>query len=246
MSGLLLLVGVSRMIAPSVSEPGAGQLMQLLWTNPVPSFLVSSGAGEGRATDARGLIPTDPPRIVAAPPVTSNDAKARPAAKGAQAAPVTAQGISIRVYFSRHPESESAFTAVFPVSRVSPDRAVAAAALTGLIAGPSPSERAAGYYSELSGTLTGSSTCSGRDVTVSIASGLATVRLCRTLTSAGIGQDARIRAQIETTLRQFSTVRSVRLLTSAGHCLFDESGQDRCLSPGVAAVPQPGPSNGAR
>src|SRR5204863_8603373 len=134
------------------------------------------------------------------------------------------------------------FSAVFPVSRVSPDRAVATAALAELIAGPNPAERAAGYYSELTGVLTGPSTCSGRDVGVTIANGLATVRFCRAVASAGVGQDARMRLQIESTLRQFSTVRSVRLLSSAGHCLFDESGQDRCLNTGPVAVPQPGAS----
>jgi hypothetical protein len=244
--GLLLAVGVSQVIAPSGSEPGSGRLLQTLWTDPIPSFLVSSVTGAGGASDLRGLVPTDPPRILAAPAVASSDAKAPPVVKSDPVPPTASHGIPIRVYFSRHPDSESAFAAVFPVSRVSPDRAVATAALADLIAGPNPSERAAGYFSELAGALTGPSTCSGRDVSVTIANGLATVRFCRAVASAGIGQDARIRSQIETTLRQFSTVRSVRLLSSASHCLFDESGQDRCLNSGVAAVPQPGASNRAR
>ena len=133
-------------------------------------------------------------------------------------------------FFSRRPDSDAAFSAVFPVSRVAPDRAVATAALAALIAGPTPAERAAGYFSEFGGALTGPSSCSGRDFGIALASGTATVRFCRTVTSGGVGQDARMRAQIEATLRQFPTIRAVRLLGRSGHCLFDASGQDRCLA----------------
>jgi hypothetical protein len=248
--GLVLLVGVSHAISPSAAEPGGVQLLQTLWADPIPSFLTASGVSSGRASDVRGLVPTDPPSLLAAPPV--NEARSRGDTRAAAPVPATTSnavatnggGIPIRVFFSRRPDSESSFTAVFPVSRVSPDRAVATAALAALIAGPNAAERASGYYSELSGALTGVSSCAGRDVRVSVADGLATVRFCRAVTSAGIGQDARMRAELEATLRQFSTVRTVRLLTSTGHCLFDASGQDRCLGTPAASGPQP--SSGAR
>ena len=148
----------------------------------------------------------------------------------AQAPAAKSGGAPIRVYFSRHPDSEATFTAVSPVKRIAPDRGVAAAALAELIDGPTTEERAAGYYSELGRALSGPSSCDGRDFQLSIRDGVATVRFCRSMTSAGIGQDARIRSQIEATLTQFSTIRSVRLLGADGHCLFDESGQDRCLA----------------
>ena len=90
----------------------------------------------------------------------------------------------------------------------------------------------------LTAALTGPSSCSGRDFGIALASGTATVRFCRTLTSGGVGQDARMRAQIETTLRQFPTIRAVRLLGRSGHCLFDESGQDRCLANARPVAPQ--------
>ena len=148
----------------------------------------------------------------------------------AQAPAAKSGGVPIRVYFSRHPDSDATFTAVSPVKRTAPDRGVAAAALSELIDGPTTEERAAGYYSELGRALSGPSSCDGRDFQVSIRDGVATVRFCRSMTSAGIGQDARVHSQIEATLTQFSTIRAVRLLGADGHCLFDESGQDRCLA----------------
>ena len=166
-------------------------------------------------------------------------------AAAARAPAQSEAGIPIQVYLSRRPDSEADFTAVYPVKRMAGDRGVAAAALASLIEGPSASERAAGYFSELGRSLSGQSSCGGRDVQVSVADGVATVKFCRAVTSAGIGQDARTRAQIERTLGQFSTIRSVRILGATGHCLFDGSGQDRCLSV-PPAVPKPGASTAGR
>jgi hypothetical protein len=135
----------------------------------------------------------------------------------------------IQVFFSRHPESDDDFGAVFPVARSAPDAGLATAALEALIAGPTAAERAAGYFGELGEMLSGPSTCGGPDLTVRIEAGLATVRFCRQVHSAGIGQDARVQSQIEATLRQFPTIQRVRLLNSAGRCLFDQSGLERCL-----------------
>jgi hypothetical protein len=50
------------------------------------------------------------------------------------------------------------------------------------------------------------------------------------VTSAGIGQDARVGRALDATLRQFPTIERVRLLTSDGDCLFDMSGLNRCLA----------------
>ncbi len=110
-------------------------------------------------------------------------------------------------------------------------QAALSAAVQALIAGPTAAEQAQGYFSDFSRLLVGGvSTCKGLDFVLSVAGGSATVQLCRATASAGIGQDARVRAQIEATLTQFPTIRSVRLLGSDGHCLFDQSGQDRCLA----------------
>lgn len=136
----------------------------------------------------------------------------------------------IQVYFSRHPESDDDFTAVFPVARIAPDAGVARAALNALIAGSTPTEAAEGYFSELGQMLVGPSNCGGSDFTIRIQAGLATVQFCRTVSSAGIGQDARVGSAMQATLLQFSTIQRVRLLTPEGDCLFDMSGENRCLT----------------
>ena len=95
-------------------------------------------------------------------------------------------------------------------------------------------ERAAGYYSELRGALTGPSTCAGRDFRIALVDRTATVHFCRAMASDA-GRDARIRAQIEATLRQLPTVEAVRLLGRDGRCLFDRSGRDGCPAARVAS-----------
>jgi hypothetical protein len=59
--------------------------------------------------------------------------------------------------------------------------------------------------------------------------GTATLKFCRILSSPGIGTDARIQSEIDTTLKQFANIKKVVLLTKDGHCIGDESGRDLCL-----------------
>ena len=153
----------------------------------------------------------------------------------ATASPTTG-GIPVLVYFSKHPESENNFSAVFSVQRTSPDQGVATFAIKQLILGPSPAEQATGLYTELTAALSGASTCSGADFTITLDKkggtaepGTATLKFCRPTPTAGIGADARIKAEIDKTLRQFSTIHKTVILTSTGHCFGDESGMDICL-----------------
>jgi hypothetical protein len=152
------------------------------------------------------------------------------------------KGYPIKVYFSKFPESETKFDAVFPVDRVSPTLGVANFALQLLIAGPTTEERNAGYFSELNSILTGPSTCSapyptgGPDFKLALnmkdatqEQGTATVRFCRATSSPGIGADARIQAEINATLKQFPNIKKVVILDKDGHCFADGSGQDQCL-----------------
>jgi len=154
----------------------------------------------------------------------------------------TAAGYSVKVYFSRFPDSLNNNNAVFAVNRVSPTIAVATFATQLLLAGPTLSERNAGYFSEFNSILTGPSSCSapyptgGPDFKITLnmkgstpATGTATLRLCRASSSPGIGADARILAEINATLKQFSNIKNVVVLTQAGHCFGDESGKDLCL-----------------
>ena len=153
----------------------------------------------------------------------------------ATASPTTG-GIPVLVYFSKHPESENNFSAVFSVQRTSPDQGVATYAIKQLILGPSPAEQATGLYTELTAALSGTSTCGGADFQITLDKkggtaepGTATLKFCRPTPTAGIGADARIKAEIDKTLRQFSTIHKTVILTSTGHCFGDESGKDICL-----------------
>ncbi|HEX3271083.1 MAG TPA: GerMN domain-containing protein, partial [Ktedonobacterales bacterium] len=148
----------------------------------------------------------------------------------------TAKGYVVQVYFSKQPDSYNDPNAVFPVSRFSPTSGVATSAIEQLIAGPTASEKAQGYFTELSGALTGTSNCGGRDFTITLnmrashpQTGAATLRFCRTLSLPGELTDARIKAEITKTLTQFPTITSVTIITREGHCFGDLSGQDNCL-----------------
>jgi len=154
-----------------------------------------------------------------------------------------AAGYPVKVFFSKFPESTSTkFSAVYPVDRISPTIAVGTFAIQLLIAGPTLSEQHAGYFTELNTMLSGPSNCStpwpvgGPDFTLTLGKkgtvtqpGTATVQFCRILASPGIGADARVTAEITATLKQFTNIKKVAILTQAGHCFGDESGRDLCL-----------------
>lgn len=145
----------------------------------------------------------------------------------------------IKVYFSKVGVSDVG--AVFAVNRFSPTLAVATFAMQSLIAGPTLSESAAGYFTELNSLFSGPSTCGGahpnyRDFTLSLnkkgpvtGEGTATVQFCRSILSPGEGADGRVLAEIQATLKQFSNIKQVVVLLQNGHCFGDESGQDLCL-----------------
>ncbi len=148
----------------------------------------------------------------------------------------------IKVFFSRSPESLNDPSAVSAVDRTSPTIAVATFSIQLLIAGPTLSEQRAGYFTELNTMLSGPSKCAaplpvgGPDFTLTLnmkgpfpQPGTATVKFCRTLSSAGIGADARVSAELNATLKQFANIKNVVILTQDGHCFGDESGKDFCL-----------------
>src|SRR5438270_12711995 len=60
-----------------------------------------------------------------------------------------ARGYPVTVYFSKHPESDQRATAVFALRRIAPTRAVATFAIGQLLAGPTPAEARARYFSAL-------------------------------------------------------------------------------------------------
>ena len=157
--------------------------------------------------------------------------------------PSSSASYPIKVFFSKYPVSVSTdSSAVFPVDRTSPTIAVGTFAMQLLIAGPTLSERQAGFFTELNTMLSGPSNCSaplpvgGPDFTLTLnmkgpypETGTATVKFCRSINSGGIGADARVQAEVNATLKQFSNIKKVVILTQDGHCFGDESGKDFCL-----------------
>jgi len=151
---------------------------------------------------------------------------------GATAAAPRAEPDLVQVFFSRNPESFNDFAAVFPLERFVPGGPdVVEQTVAQLVAGPTPAEQAMGYFSDFSAIQVGASTCKAQDFTLIRAGTTVTLQLCRQTSSAGIGQDARAQSEINATVMQFSGITRVIVLTSAGHCLFDQSGMDLCLAP---------------
>jgi len=147
-------------------------------------------------------------------------------------------GRPVVVYFSKHPDSDSNVNAVFAVNRVSPDLGVAKFSLQQLIAGPTAAEAGAGFYTDLTASLTGASSCGGADfqlypdhkgTTVS-APGTMTIKFCRATQLAGDLTGSRIVAEINKTMLQFSNIHQVVILTKDGGCFNDFQGANACLS----------------
>jgi hypothetical protein len=138
---------------------------------------------------------------------------------------------TVNVFFSRDPESFNDFTALFPLPRTVPGGGgIVEQTIDALLLGPTPAEQAMGYFSDFRNLMVGPSLCKGGDFTLIVAAGTATLQLCRATSSAGIGQDARAQSEINATLMQFPSITRVIVLGSTGHCLFDESGLDLCLT----------------
>lgn len=157
----------------------------------------------------------------------------------ATTAPATAtgSGIPVLVYFSKHPDSDSNPSAVFPVNRTAPDLHVATYAMTQLIAGPSASESAAGYYTPISTIFSGTSNCGGADFVITLnmkgstpEQGTATLQFCRATQLPGDLTGSYIKAEITKTLTQFPTIQRVVILTQNGSCFDDMRGGNLCLS----------------
>jgi hypothetical protein len=206
-------------------------------------FLALSACGSGSTNTQTPTATSSPATLTSALQQTATSTPSETSTAVSPATTATSQtGYPIQVYFSKFQDSLNNNDAVFPVNRVSPTIAVATYSIQLLIAGPTTSERSAGYFSEFNSILTGLSSCSapyptsGPDFTLTLnmkgstpAPGTATLQLCRASNSPGIGADARILAEINATLKQFSNIKNVVVLTQAGHCFGDESGLDHCL-----------------
>jgi hypothetical protein len=144
------------------------------------------------------------------------------------AAPSGSTVHAVAVFFSKHPDSDTAPTKVFARSRISPTLAVATYAISQLIAGPTAAEKAQGYYTPLEGALSGASTCNGADFKITLnwnrthtEAGAATLQFCRRVLGLGDTGTAVAQNEITKTLTQFSTVSKVVIIRSDGTCFND-------------------------
>ncbi len=136
------------------------------------------------------------------------------------------QTYPVKVYFSKHPESDDNPALTFAVSRVSPDVGVATYAISQLIAGPTAAEKAAGYFSGLD--LSGTSNCASANFSLAINGETATLQFCRDANLKGVVSDGQIESTIKATLMQFATVKKAVILNRNGNCLFDLKGDNGC------------------
>jgi hypothetical protein len=130
----------------------------------------------------------------------------------------------VQVFFPKRNSED--FTYVEPVWRTTSSLGLAQFSIEQLISGPTSQEKARSLIAPIQ--LRGSSNC-GKNFTLSISNGVATLRFCKSVLSSGDGDDGRQKSSINATLKQFSTINSVIILDRNGKCLSDQSGENTCL-----------------
>jgi len=154
-----------------------------------------------------------------APPASAEQSRESPATPQPQA-PKT---YPVKVYFSKHPESDDDPSKVFDVARTSPDVGVGTFAITELLKGPTGAEETAGYFTTAR-LRSGDSTCGGQDFTLAIRDSVAALQFCRRFDHLGVVADGQADSTIKATLMQFPSVEKVIILNPEGNCEFDLSG----------------------
>ena len=137
-----------------------------------------------------------------------------------------ASSVSLKVFFSKNPESMNDFTYTQLVIRSTDRKDVGAYVIEQLIAGPAASETSTGLVTPLK--LSGESNCAGKDFSLNIVNKVATLKFCKLIKTSGIGDDARVKSVVNENLKQFSTIEKVVILTKDNTCFGDESGLDLC------------------
>ncbi|HEU5441665.1 MAG TPA: hypothetical protein VFU88_20440 [Ktedonobacterales bacterium] len=145
----------------------------------------------------------------------------------------TPSGYPVKVYFSRHPDSDARPAAVFAVDRTSPTLGVATYSIAQLVAGPLPSEKSQGYFTPLEGALSGTSNCAGADFRITLdtnrthpETGTTTLQFCRSMRGLGDTPSVMARNEIVTTLMQFANIKKVVITNADGSCFDDLIGCD--------------------
>lgn len=237
-----LLLGLFVTMAMSISActsspPQTGESPSPQSTSEsTPSESTSSSAEEETESTSTQLEPekSTPQSAESEPNATQSDSEPSGSLKSdstkqsnqGTAEPAKVATKQLKVFFPKSPQSEQDFTYVEPVFRTTTNQGVAQFAITQLVAGPTRQEKSRGLIDPIE--FKGSSNC-GRDFTLSVNQGVATLKFCKQVISGGIGDDARTKSAINATLKQFSTINSVIILDKNGDCLADQSGDNNCL-----------------
>lgn len=129
---------------------------------------------------------------------------------------------TVIVYFSKNPDSGNNFAAVFPVTRTTTSVRVGTFGIEQLILGPTAAEATTGLFSQVQTVIPGAPAhgddhCGpGIAFALTITAGVARMQFCEATTSGGIGDDARVIEEIQATLKQFSTIATVKICTLYG------------------------------
>lgn len=125
------------------------------------------------------------------------------------------------------------------VERSTGRKDVAAFTLEEIIKGPTASEKTKYNLESTFGesgantsvVFTSESDCGGKDFAITVKNGLADIRFCRDTSLAGDTSGFIVENQIAETMKQFSTIDSVRIQTKSGNCFNDMRGQtlEECI-----------------
>lgn len=135
------------------------------------------------------------------------------------------QAYVVKVYFSRHPESDNDPAKVFAVPRTSPTLGVANFAVSETLKGPTTAEKTAGYFT----TVRLRSGTSAQDFRLAILNGTATLQFMKPFDHLGVVADGQASSELKATLLQFASIKKVVILNYQGNCEFDLSGMNLCL-----------------
>lgn len=142
--------------------------------------------------------------------------------------------INLKLYFFNPKllkDGMDEFTTVFPVVRETSRKDVLTYLIEQYIIGPTSSEKASGFVGyENTQMFDGESNCGNKDFIIKeIKNQKATIQFCKTVIGTGVGADARFMSAIKSIATQFKNIDTVILLDKEGNCLFDYSGENKCL-----------------
>lgn len=138
----------------------------------------------------------------------------------------------VDIYFFNQTDFDGGAPNVYDVKTRTTTRAdVATFSVEQIILGPTAAEKTEGLAATFGETddgaqveFTSTSNCSGKDFSISISSGKATVKFCRSTFLLGDFSGGIVQSQIADTLKQFSTIDQVRTLDKDGNCFGDLAG----------------------